>query len=425
MFTISNMAFPAIVTVLLALAGCTPAVQMNPIAIDDTRYEPAMERYPASVGVYLPDDFFEHNFVHVTNDGYQHTFHSNPANGSLWAVDLALETIFSEVRYLDTLQEGLDAADLAFVVVPNIASMTADLAPEVIAVRLAYQFEFFADGEHIYSWRISGRDSLSRSSIPAASMVSGPVYQDVRPRAVSAEKFDAVARGAVWDAIAVFLAELNRQGPLSDRLPAPLVNGSSVDTSRWTAADPVTLALVGPVFDQDQEPEKQRLEDCLIEEIRDNGLSLKAVSLHNLRNRLYPWLSRSNYPERLNDLELMIKKSAVRQRLLEMGVQYVLNWTGETTIAPAEGQMYITPYGMIGYKSKVKTSVIKADLLTVEDGRVMTSFESVQEGTDYMLGLVFLPLPISADTEEEACEELTRQVDHFIQINAQLPQENR
>jgi hypothetical protein len=412
MFNIHNLAFLVIVAVLLVQTACTPAVQTTPMSIDGTRYDPAVERFPASVGVYFPDDFFDNNFYHETNDGHHHTFHNNPADATRRALALAFETSFAEVRYLETLQEGLDAEGLTFVVVPNIVSMVADLAPEVIAVMMTYQFEFFADGEHIHSWRVSGIDSVSRLSMKGQS-------QDVRPWAISPEQFDAVARRAVWDAISVLLVELDQQKLLTDRLPATVMNGKAIGLSRLIAADQVTLAMVGPIFDQDQAPEKKRLEACLIEEIKGNRMSLQALPLHGLRDQLYPWFSRSNYPRRLNDLEVIIKEPAVKERLQELGVQYVLKWDGETNISPNEGQLYMTPYGILGYESADKTSVIRADLLAVEGGRVVTSFESIRKGTVSTLGLVFLPLPLIDDTEEDACEEISRQVDHFMQINAQ------
>jgi hypothetical protein len=121
----------------------------------------------------------------------------------------------------------------------------------------------------------------------------------------------------------------------------------------------------------------------------------------------------------LNELEHIIQEPAVKERLQGLGVQYLLKWDGETNVSPKEDHLYMTPYGIIGYESADKTSVIRADLLTVEDGRVVTSFESIREGSASTLGLVFLPLPIIDDTEEEACEEITRQVDHFIQVNSQ------
>ncbi len=425
MFNIHNMAFLTIVTLLLMLTGCTPAVQTTSMTIDKARYDPAVARYPTSVGVYFPDDFFENNFYHETNDGHHHTFHNNPADATRQALVLAFETLFAEVRYLDTLQEGLDAEDLAFVVVPNISSMTADLAPEVIAVMMVYQFEFFADGEHLYSWQISGQDSVGRPSVQMASTISNSASQEVRSRAISPEKFDAVARRAVWDAISVLMAEFDRQRLLTDRLPTSVVNGKAVDNSRRTAADQVLLAMVGPVFDQGQVPEKQRLEVCLIEEINNNGLSLQTVPLHVLRDQLYPWLSRSNYPRKLNELELIIREPAVKERLQKLGVQYVLSWDGETLRSQLEGPLYMTPYGIIGYESADKTSMIKADLLAVEDGRVVTSFEILREGTDYTLGLVWFPVPFFEDTEEDACEEITRQIETFIQVNARHKQDGR
>ncbi|TNF51792.1 MAG: hypothetical protein EP304_00170, partial [Deltaproteobacteria bacterium] len=376
MFNLHNRTFLAIVIVLLVLAGCTPAVQTTPMAIDKGRYEPAVEHYPASVGVYFPDDFFDNNFYHETNDGHEHTFHNNPADATRQALTLAFETTFAQVRYLDTLQEGLDAADLAFVIVPNIVSMVADLAPEVIAVMVAYQFDFFAESGHFHSWRISGIDSVNRPQMQSAQTIqtiNGPVIRESRPRAISPEKFDAVAKRAVWDAISVLLTEFDQQRPLTDMLPAPAVKGKAIELSSQLTTGQVTLAMVGPIFDQAQVQEKQRLEACLIEEINDNGLSLQTVPQNDLRDQLYPWFSRNNYPRHLNELELIIQEPAVKERLQGMGVQYVLKWDGETTLSASEGQLYMTPYGILGYESADKTSVVRADLLAVEDGRVVTS----------------------------------------------------
>lgn len=413
--------FLAIATVLLLLAGCTPAVQTTPMAIDKGRYDPAVAHYPVSVGVYFPDDFFENNFYHETNDGHHHTFHNNPADATSRALTLAFEKSFAEVRYLDTLQEGLEAEDLSFVIVPNIVSMVADLSPEVIAVMVVYRFDFFADDELIHSWRITGIDSVKRQKMQAGSSSGIFRKQNTPSKVISPERFDEVARSAVWDATSVLLTKLDQQALLTDRLPESELNGTSVELSQNPSEEPVVLAMVGPIFDQDQVSEKQRLEACMIEEIKGNELSLQAVSLYSLQDQLYPWLSRSNYPRRLNELQLIVKEPAVKERLQSLGIQYLLNWDGETTLATPEGDLYMTPYGVIGYESTDKKSVIKADLLAVEEGKVVNSFEITREGTELMLGLVFMPLPIFSDTEEDACEEISRQIETFIQANA-LPQ---
>jgi hypothetical protein len=166
----------------------------------------------------------------------------------------------------------------------------------------------------------------------------------------------------------------------------------------------------------------------MLEEIEDNELSLKPMLLGDLRNQLYPWLSRSNYPKGLHELESIVREPAARERLRELGVHYLLLWDGETIRAPFTGPFYVTTFGTIGYESSDKTSTIRADLLAVEDGRVVTSFESSREGTDTLLGLVLLPVPIPEDTEGAVCEEITRQIDGFLQtvhVANQITAENQ
>jgi hypothetical protein len=381
------------------------------MVIDRGRYDPAVARFPASVGIYFSADFYDNNFYHTT-DNDQLTFHNNPAEATRHALDLAFRESFAEVLYLETLQQGFAANDLAFVIVPNIVAMPTHIDAQLIAVGMLYQFEFFVAGEHIHSWQVAGIDYTKEAAVQ-------PLGQDELPRRVSAEEFDAVARGAVWDAVSVLLARLDRQLPLMARLPTAVVDGQAAGVE---AGAPVTLAMLGPVYDQDQEPEKQRFERCLLGGIKDNGLSLQPLPQGELRDRLYPWLSRSNYPGSPSEVESVLARPAVRARLLELGVGYVLNWNGETVSAPFTGPFYMTPYGVIGYESADKISTLRADLLAAGDGRYVTSFESSREGTDTVLGLILAPVPITTDTEEAVCAELTREIDTYLQARVAASQ---
>ena len=428
MLDLRNLASLAIVFFLLVQTGCTPAVQTTPMTIDKVRYDPAVARFPASVGVYFPDDFFDNNFYHTTADDYQRTFHNNPADATRQALELAFRKTFAEVRYLDTLQQGFAEDDLAFVIVPSIVAMPSHLDQQIIAVGVVYQFEFFVEGKHLYSWQVAGLDFVKK---PVGKSSPGPgnfANELGVTRSISAAQFDAVAKGAVWDATSVLLAQFDQQLPLMGRLPGAVVMEKAARQPSPDTDEPVTLAMIGSDYDQDQEPAKKRLERCMLKEIEDNELSLKPMLLGDLRNQLYPWLSRSNYPNGLHELESIVREPAVRERLRELGVYYVLLWDGETIQTPFSGPFYVTTFGTIGYESSDKTSTIRADLLAVEDGRVVTSFESSREGTDTLLGLVLLPVPIPEDTEGAVCEEITRQIDGFLQtvhVANQITAENQ
>jgi len=428
MLDLRNLASLAIVFFLLVQTGCTPAVQTTPMTIDKVRYDPAVARFPASVGVYFPDDFFDNNFYHTTADDYQRTFHNNPADATRQALELAFSKTFAGVRYLDTLQQGFDEDDLAFVIVPNIVAMPSHLDQQIIAVGVVYQFEFFVEGKHLHSWQVAGLDFVKQ---PVGKSSPGPgnfANELDLTRSISAEQFDAVAKGAVWDATSVLLAQFDQQLPLMARLPGAAVVEKAAGELSPDAGEPVTLAMLGSDYDQDQKPAKKRLERCMLEEIEDNELSLKPMLLGDLRNQLYPWLSRSNYPKGLHELESIVREPAARERLRELGVHYLLLWDGETIRTPFTGPFYVTTFGTIGYESSDKTSTIRADLLAVEDGSVVTSFESSREGTDTLLGLVLLPVPIPEDTEGAVCEEITRQIDGFLQtvhVANQITAENQ
>jgi len=415
MLDLRNMAPAALIFLLLMQTSCTPAVQTTAMTIDRLRYDPAVARFPARIGVYFPDDFFDNNFYHTTADDYQLTFHNNPADATRQALDFAFKEIFAEVRYLDTLQQGFADQDLAFVIVPNIVSMPSHLDQQIIAVGVIYQLEFFVEGKHLYSWQVTGLDFAKEPAAQSPVRPGNSVGQSSLPRRISAEKFNAVARGAIWDAISVLLARLDQQQPLIAKLPAPVVTREFAKESGLAADDPVTLALIGPVYDQRQEPDKNRLESCMFDEIDDNQLSLQPLRQGELRDQLFPWLSRSNYPKSLSELEAVLGRPVVRERLGKLGVDFILNWDGETTRSPFSGPFYVTLYGVIGYESADKVSKLRADLLDAADGRIMTSFASSKEGTDTVLGLVLMPVPIPEDTEGAVCEELTREVDTFLQ----------
>ena len=415
MLDLRTLASLAIAFFLLVQTGCTPAVETTAMKIDKVRYDPAVARFPARVGVYFPDDFFDNNFYHTTGDDYHLTFHNNPADATRQALDFAFTETFAEVRYLDTLQQGFAEQDLAFVIVPNIVSMPSHLDQQIIAVGVIYQFEFFAGGKHIHSWQVTGLDFAKEPDAQSPGGAGGFSGQGALPRRITAEKFDAVARGAVWDAISVLLARFDQQQPLTARLPTPVVTKEAVETSGPDADDPVALALIGPVYDQHQAPDKERLEICMLDEINDNQLSLQPLRQGELRDQLFPWLSRSNYPKGLSELEAILGQPVVRERLGKLGVDFVLSWDGETITSQFTGPFYVTPYGVVGYESADKVSTLRADLLASADGRIVTSFASSREGTDTVLGLVLAPVPIQENTEGKVCEEITRQIDGFLQ----------
>ena len=140
MLDLRNMASVALLSLLLVQSGCTPAVETTTMTIDPVRYDPVVARFPAPVGVYFPDDFFDNNFYHTTADDYQLTFHNNPADATRQALDVAFTESFAEVRYLDTLQQGFAEQELAFVIVPNIVSMPSHLDQQIIAVGVIVVF---------------------------------------------------------------------------------------------------------------------------------------------------------------------------------------------------------------------------------------------------------------------------------------------
>ena len=397
---------------LMAQAGCSASVKTAPLMLDSERFVPAVAKYPVSIGVYLPADFFDKNFYNQTAGKNTLTLHSKPASATLRALSVSLNARFNKVRYLETLQEGSKDQSLAFVIVPNIVTLITRIDTQVIRAGIFYQFDFYANGKYLHSWEVSG---VGATNGPAKDALQGtPEEMEARLRSVATEKFDEVARNAIWDAFSVFLTELANQKPLSDRLPA----GRLDDELKTDAIVPVgsfgTMALIGPVFDQKQNKPQQQIEDCIIEEIEDSDLALKVMPLQNITNYLYPWFSRSTYPQGTSALEQILRRPAVQKRLKSIGVKYFLHWEGETTRDQFSGPFLNTIYGSVGYESAVKRSQLKAKLLDVEKGAVLNAFAVQKKGTDKIVGLLYLVLPIPADTEEAVCQELALKIGKFL-----------
>ncbi|MBW2519355.1 MAG: hypothetical protein JRD88_03260 [Deltaproteobacteria bacterium] len=397
---------------LMAQAGCSTSVKTAPLMLDADRYVPAVAKYPATIGVYFPADFFDKNFYHQTAGKKPLTLHSNPASATLRALSVALKARFNEVRYLDTLQEGSKDQSLAFVMVPNIVTLISRIDTQVIRAGIFYQFDFYSNGKYLYSWEVSGVGSTNG---PAKGSLQGtPEELEARLRSVAAERFDEAARNAVWDAFSVFLTELANQKPLSGRLPDSRLNHERNSAASLPVDSFGTLALIGPVFDQNQNKSKQQIEDCIVEEIEDSDLALKVMRLQSLTNHLYPWFSRSTYPQGTLALEQVLRRPAVQKRLEAVGVRYFLQWDGETTRDQFSGPFLNTVYGSIGYESAEKRSQLKAKLLDVETGTVVNVFAVQKKGTDKIVGLLYLVLPIPADTEEDVCQELSLKIGDFL-----------
>ena len=151
---------------------------------------------------------------------------------------------------------------------------------------------------------------------------------------------------------------------------------------------------------------------------RSGGMSV--VPELEFIDQLYPWFEPRVAPLQLKRMERLLDEPLLRDKILSMGVRYLIWVDGNTETTSAEGSVScaIGPGGggCYGFATWDKTSEYEAviwDLKDiVEEGRVKVD----ASGTSYMIAVV-APIPFIAQVQKQACEGIGKQLSSFFSTN--------
>lgn len=135
---------------------------------------------------------------------------------------------------------------------------------------------------------------------------------------------------------------------------------------------------------------------------------------------LFPWFEPRTAPKSLKRLQVLLERPALRAKLKELNLRYMIWLDGHTDTSNHSGSMSCTigpgGGGCFGLTSWDKTSFYEALVWDVTQMREMGRVRVDSEGSNYMIGLG-APIPLLAQVKTEACSGMGKQLKTFFEAN--------
>ena len=156
--------------------------------------------------------------------------------------------------------------------------------------------------------------------------------------------------------------------------------------------------------------------DCVGDKIsRRSGIRVQANN--DFQDSMFPWFEASTAPQRPEGMAQLLSRPAVRQRMEENGVRYIVWVDGVTRQTDSGGSIScaIGPGGggCIGFGWWEKESDYDAVVWDLQESKLAGSVSTNVVGTSALVGAI-VPLPFIARVQGPACDRLAEQLGGFL-----------
>ena len=156
--------------------------------------------------------------------------------------------------------------------------------------------------------------------------------------------------------------------------------------------------------------------DCVGDKIaRRSGIRVQPNN--DFQDSMFPWFEPSTAPQRAEGVAQLLTRPAVRQRMSENGVRYIVWVDGLTRQTDSGGSIScaIGPGGggCIGFGWWEKESDYDAIVWDLQEAKSAGTVSTNVTGTSALVGAI-VPLPFIARVQGTACDRLAEQLGSFL-----------
>ncbi|ALO47565.1 hypothetical protein [Pseudohongiella spirulinae] len=145
---------------------------------------------------------------------------------------------------------------------------------------------------------------------------------------------------------------------------------------------------------------------------------LNVVPEQQFVDALFPWFEPRTAPLRSDDLQQLMAQPMVSDKMNEFGVRYIVWLDGQTETSNRMGSISCTVGpgggGCFGFGSWEDDSSFEARVWDVSSNLAVGTISADASGQSYMPA-VFVPIPLIARVEANACNSLADQLKQFVQ----------
>ena len=154
--------------------------------------------------------------------------------------------------------------------------------------------------------------------------------------------------------------------------------------------------------------------DCLAGRMVDSNFQV--MSEPEFVDALYPWFEPRTAPKHLKRLKKIMQDPAVREKVRQENINYLVWLDGEVESHGASGAMscgFGPAFGCYGYTSWEKNVTFEAIVWDLEDLTEEARIQVTSEGTSYVIGIV-APIPLLTPVESQACAGMGEQLRSYF-----------
>ena len=156
---------------------------------------------------------------------------------------------------------------------------------------------------------------------------------------------------------------------------------------------------------------------CLKKELEKNvSHRVKLVDAATFQDALFPWFEPTHAPSSVKELEALLARPVVRQRIASLGVRYLVNIAGSAESDGFPGMICGAGYGgggCLGLSWENKTHRVHAVIWDVVQGTQPGSLSTKTSGRSVAFALV-IPIMFVANTEGDACKALASELGRLL-----------
>ncbi len=177
------------------------------------------------------------------------------------------------------------------------------------------------------------------------------------------------------------------------------------------------------VLGTSQTYEQSRITQCVHRAMREAEPGLKIMPGSKFRDALFPWFEPTLVPANANELAALLARPAVKRRVEELAIRYVVVAAGSTT-EKNEGFFFCGGGGpgaaCLGFSSQDRKSTMTAAIWDLKQGTSAGQLTAKTTGTNVSIG-VLVPIFFFSATETAACEGLGKRLAQYVTGKSPAP----
>ena len=167
---------------------------------------------------------------------------------------------------------------------------------------------------------------------------------------------------------------------------------------------------------------------CLKNELEKNvSHQVKLIDAARFQDALFPWFEPTHAPSNVRELEALLLRPEVRQRIASLGVRYLVNIAGSAESDGFPGMICGAGYGgggCLGLAWENKTHRVHAVIWDVVQGTQSGALSTKTSGRSVSVAFV-IPIIFVADTAGDACKALASELGRLLVDTAGAASDSR